>query len=176
MIRVAIFIDGPSLYRMAKDAGFDPDFSVLGPHLAEGSDFILCQHYFALVADDGEYEGIQKLIDWLDDHGYRITAHAGHYQHNASQVRYLAGTVAVEIACEALAIADHFDTAVIVSGDPELVPLVTRLQSIGKRVVIAGCGSASAELRRSGDYFNNLEKLRDLIARRVPAAKEAAPA
>lgn len=176
MIRVAIFIDGPSLHRACAQLQFEVDFARLQANLVDPDDFILCATYFALVADDGEYEGIRKLLDWLEDHGYRVRTRQGAVMVGEDERRRVRGALAVEIAVEALALANSYDTAIIVSSDAELVPLVDRLQTVGKRVVVVAPKVGSAELRRQADHFRDLDALKPHIMRPARPAREAVQA
>jgi uncharacterized LabA/DUF88 family protein len=70
--------------------------------------------------------------------------------------------VDVSMACEILshAIKDHYDTAIIVSGDRDFRPVVEHIQFEGKRAEIAGFSHGmSSALRRSGDSFHCLDNI-----------------
>jgi len=68
--------------------------------------------------------------------------------------------VDVAMSCEILshAIKDHYDTAIIVTGDRDFRPAVEKIQSEGKRAEIAGFSiSMSRTLSICGDGFHNLD-------------------
>ncbi|MCL2148023.1 MAG: NYN domain-containing protein [Methanomassiliicoccaceae archaeon] len=89
--------------------------------------------------------------------------------------------VDVDMACEILshAIKDHYDTAIIVSGDRDFRPVVERLHSEGKKAEVAGFDKCmSSALRRSGDCCHSLDVIpmvRFTSEYRDPEPKGAAP-
>lgn len=56
------------------------------------------------------------------------------------------------------AFSGHFDTAILVAGDGDYVPLVNEVKRHGRRVVLAffDCPALSPELRLSADAFFDL--------------------
>lgn len=69
------------------------------------------------------------------------------------------------IAVEAIMLADHVDTIVIVSGDGDFIPLVRYLKNVrGKRVEVAAFGRhTSMRLKLVADKFHNLEFSKEVV-------------
>ena len=70
--------------------------------------------------------------------------------------------VDVAMACEMVvhALRDHYDVAVVVSGDRDFIPAIQHVQAAGKRVEVAAFeGSVSQEMRKAADRFYELEKM-----------------
>ncbi|MDO8264842.1 MAG: NYN domain-containing protein [Candidatus Parcubacteria bacterium] len=65
----------------------------------------------------------------------------------------------VGIVIDAIRTANIIDTAVLVSGDGDFIPLVEHLRSLGRRVEVIAFGrSCSSKLRASADEFIDLDE------------------
>ena len=98
-----------------------------------------------------------KLHDALRAYGFRVIVRDFFDSENTAQKE-----VDVSMACEILshAIKDHYDTAIIVTGDRDFRPAVEHIQSEGKKAEIAGFSKGmSHALRRSGDVFHCLDSI-----------------
>ena len=63
--KIALFIDGASLYAIAKTLGFNIDYKrLLEEFQSRGT--LLRAFYYAALIEDQEYSSIHPLIDWLD--------------------------------------------------------------------------------------------------------------
>jgi len=70
--------------------------------------------------------------------------------------------VDVSLACEMLehALMNHFDVAIVVSGDRDFVPAMKKVQSAGKRVEVASFeGSLDMESKKIADAYHTLEDI-----------------
>ena len=70
--------------------------------------------------------------------------------------------VDVSLACEMLehALMNHFDVAIVLSGDRDFVPVIQKVQSAGKRVEVAAFDDVfNEETRRSSDRFHRLNEV-----------------
>jgi len=66
------------------------------------------------------------------------------------------------MACEMVvhALRDHYDVAIVVSGDRDFIPAIQQIQSAGKKVEVAAfANSVGSEMRKAGDNFHELEKM-----------------
>ncbi len=90
----------------------------------------------------------------------------------------------IELAVDAMEMADHVEHIVLFSGDGDFRPLVGALQRKGVRVSVVStiCSSPrmiADDLRRQADNFIELEELKDVIGRPprpVPVESDIVPA
>ena len=167
--KIAMFIDGVNLYSTARALGFDVDYrKLLKEFGAKG--YLLRTYYYTALMEDQEYSTLRPLVDWLDYNGYSIVTKPVKEFVDASGRRKVKGSMDIEIAVDAMQIAEYVDHIVIFSGDGDLRPLVDALQRRGKRVTIVSTISTqpsmiSDELRRQADRFLDLAALEGLIGR-----------
>lgn len=70
--------------------------------------------------------------------------------------------VDVSLACEMLehALMNHFDVAIVISGDRDFVPAIQKVQSAGKRVEVAAFNDVyNEECKRAADVYYLLDDL-----------------
>lgn len=169
--KIALFIDGPNLYATAKTLGVDLDFKrVLKAFEDRGT--LVRAFYYTTIFEDSEYVSIRPLIDWLDYNGYTVVAKATKEFVDASGHRKLKGNMDVELAVDALELAQHVDEIVLFSGDGAFCSLVAALQRRGVRVNVVSSIAVqppmiAAELRRQADWFWDLKNLASKIGREV---------
>jgi len=100
-----------------------------------------------------------KLLDWLDYNGYnvRITDSGGG---NGKGIE-------VDLVVEAMAMFPIADQFILFSGNSYYTPLVKKLDSMGKKVVICSTllnqRMVSDSLRRAADCFIELDLLRSFV-------------
>jgi len=167
--RVALFIDGANLYSAARGLGFDIDYKKLLDHFRAKGILIRAFYYTALL-EDQEYSPLRPLIDWLDYNGYAVVTKPAKEFTDASGRRRVKGNMDIELAIDALEIADKIDHLVLFSGDGDFRRLVDAVQRRGKRVTVVSTMRSQPpmiadELRRQADVFIELETLRDAVGR-----------
>lgn len=167
--RVALFIDGANLYSAARGLGFDIDYKRLLNHFRSKGTLIRAFYYTALV-EDQEYSPLRPLIDWLDYNGYAVVTKPAKEFTDATGRRRIKGNMDIELAIDALEIADKLDHMVLFSGDGDFRRLVDAVQRRGKRVTVVSTMRSQPpmiadELRRQADQFIELETLRDVVGR-----------
>jgi uncharacterized LabA/DUF88 family protein len=161
--RLALFIDGASLYGAARALDFDIDFRRLFNLFARKGRLVRA-FYYTTVVEDQDYSPLRPLIDWLDYHSYTIvTKPLREYADSRDRLR-VRSTIHVDLAIDALAMTDHVDHIVLVSGDGEFQRLVSTIQRKGVRVTIVSTlqtspSMVSDELRRQADSFLELMDL-----------------
>ncbi len=178
--RLALFIDGSNLYSAARALGFDIDYRKLLSEFASRGKLIRAFYYTALMENE-EYSPIRPLVDWLEYNGYTlITKPTKEYTDSAGR-RKIKGNMDIELAIDAMEMADNVDHLVIFSGDGDFRRLTEALQRKGKRVSIVSTIRSQPpmiadELRRQADAFIELEDLRDVIGREQrPRSPETEP-
>ncbi|HCX68459.1 MAG TPA: NYN domain-containing protein, partial [Rhodobiaceae bacterium] len=133
--RVALFIDGANLYSAARGLGFDIDYRRLLSHFREKGTLVRAFYYTALL-EDQEYSPLRPLIDWLDYNGYAVVTKPAKEFTDANGRRRIKGNMDIELAIDALEIADKLDHLVLFSGDGDFRRLVDAVQRRGKRVTV----------------------------------------
>src|SRR5215468_4186450 len=167
--RIALFIDGANLYATAKSLGFDIDYKRLLGHFRKRARLVRAIYYTALM-DDAEYSPIRPLIDWLDYNGYMVRTKPAKEFTDSLGRRKIKGSMDVELAVDAMRLADNLDHVVLFSGDGDFRSLVEALQQKGKRVSVVSTlqtqpPMVADELRRQADQFVDLADLESLICR-----------
>jgi uncharacterized LabA/DUF88 family protein len=133
--RIALFVDGANLYATAKTLGIDIDYKRLLQLFRQKGQLVRALYYTAL-AEDQEYSSIRPLIDWLDYNGFSMVTKPIKEFTDATGRRKVKGNMDIELAVDAMRLADHLDHLVIFSGDGDFRSLVAALQQKGKRVSV----------------------------------------
>lgn len=167
--RIALFIDGANLYATAKALGFDIDYKRL-LNFFRNKGLLLRALYYTALAEEQEYSSIRPLIDWLDYNGYSMVTKPTKEFTDASGRRKIKGNMDIELAVDAMELADHLDHIVLFSGDGDFRTLVEALQHKGKRVSVVSTLTTQPpmvadELRRQADQFIDLSDLQKDICR-----------
>lgn len=167
--RLALFIDGSNLYAAARALGFDIDYKLLRNEFMRRGKLVRAFYYTALV-DDQEYSPIRPLVDWLDYNGYTmVTKPAKEFTDSAGR-RKVKGNMDIELAVDAMEMADRIDHMVLFSGDGDFRPLVAGIQRKAVRVSVVSTIRTSPpmiadDLRRQADNFIELDELKEIIGR-----------
>jgi uncharacterized LabA/DUF88 family protein len=173
--KTALFIDGANLYATAKSLSFDIDYAAPAripvtrlPY--EGVLLHRCNR-------DQEYSSIRPLIDWLDYNGYSVVTKATKEFVDQTGRRKVKGNMDIELAVDAMELAEHIDHMVLFSGDGDFSALVEAMQRRGVRVTVVSTISTQPpmvadELRRQADIFLDIVELQPKIGR-DPAERAA---
>ena len=167
--RIALFIDGANLYATAKSLGFDIDYKRLLAVFRQKGLLVRALYYTAL-AEDQEYSSIRPLIDWLDYNGYTMVTKPTKEFTDGTGRRKIKGNMDIELAVDAMRLADTLDHIILFSGDGDFRSLVAALQQKGKRVSVVSTlqtqpPMVADELRRQADQFIEIGDLEQLICR-----------
>src|SRR5918997_5280908 len=104
--RIAIFIDGANLYSAARSLQFDIDYKRLLDLFRSCGRLVRACYYTALL-DDQEYSPIRPLVDWLDYNGYTVVTKPLKEFTDASGRRKFKGNMDIELAIDAMEIAQY---------------------------------------------------------------------
>jgi uncharacterized LabA/DUF88 family protein len=167
--RIALFIDGANLYATAKALGFDIDYRRLLTDF-QGRGTLVRAFYYTAIIEDQEYSSIRPLIDWLDYNGYTVVTKAAKEFVDATGRRKVKGSMDIELAVNAMDLAEHIDQMVLFSGDGDFRSLVEAVQRRGVRVTVVSTIASQPpmiadELRRQADVFTDLVELQSKIGR-----------
>lgn len=167
--RLALFIDGSNLYAAAKALGFDIDYKLLRTEFVRRGKLVRAFYYTALL-EDQEYSPIRPLVDWLDYNGFSMVTKPAKEFIDSMGRRKVKGNMDIELAVDAMEMADRIDHMVLFSGDGDFRPLVAAMQRKGVRVSVVSTIRSQPpmiadELRRQADNFIELEELKDVVGR-----------
>src|SRR6201993_3978416 len=166
---IALFIDGANLYSTARTLGFDIDYRrLLKEFQSRGA--VLRAFYYTAVIEDQEYCSVRPLIDWLDYNGFTVVKKATKEFIDASGRRKVKGSMDIELAADAMELAEHIDQMVLFSGDGDFRSLVEAVQRHGVRVTVVSTIATQPpmvadELRRQADVFLDLVELQPKTGR-----------
>ena len=175
--KIALLIDGANLYATSRSLGFDIDYKRMLRYF-EKKAYLLRAYYYTALIEDQEYSSIRPLIDWLDYNGYRVITKPTKEFTDASGRRKVKGNMDLELAIDALELADTVDHFVLFSGDGDFRYLVEVLQRKGRKVSVASTVTTQPpmiadDLRRQADHFIELASLENEIGR--AASERPAP-
>lgn len=167
--KIALLIDGANLYSATKALGFDIDYKRLLKEF-QGRGYLLRAFYYTTLIEDQEYSSIRPLLDWLDYNGYSVVTKMAREFTDAQGRRRVRGNMDIEIAVDAMELAEHVDHIVLFSGDGDFRSLVEALQRKGIRVSVVSTISTQPpliadDLRRQADVFIDLVELQPKIGR-----------
>ncbi|MET4201874.1 NYN domain-containing protein [Bradyrhizobium sp. LA6.12] len=174
--KIALFIDGANLYATAKTLGFDIDYKrLLEEFQSRGK--LFRAFYYTAVIEDQEFSSIRPLLDWLDYNGFTVVTKATKEFVDASGRRKIKGNMDIELAVDAMELAEHIDQMVLFSGDGDFRSLVEAVQRRGVRVTVISTIASQPpmiadELRRQADVFTDLVELQPKLGR-VPSERPA---
>jgi uncharacterized LabA/DUF88 family protein len=167
--RIALFIDGANLYATAKTLGFDIDYRKMLKEY-QGRGYLVRAFYYTALIEDQEYSSIRPLIDWLDYNGYSVVTKPTKEFIDSTGRRKVKGNMDIELAIDAMELADHINHMILFSGDGDFRSLVEAMQRKGVRVSVVSTISTQPpmvadELRRQADEFVDLAALQGRIGR-----------
>jgi uncharacterized LabA/DUF88 family protein len=122
-----------------------------------GSRELVAAYVFDSRMPVGTDDRFKRLHDKLRYLGFRVVVRDSYDPEKQEQKE-----VDVAMACEMVvhALRDHYDVAIVVSGDRDFVPAIQHIQAAGKRVEVAAfANSVSTAMRQSADKFYELEKM-----------------
>ena len=168
--RVALFIDGASLYSASRNLGFDVDYRNLLVFFRRKA-HVIRAYYYSAVLETEEYSPLKPLTDWLAYNGYALVTKPAKEYTDAAGRRRVKGSMDIEVAVDMLEMADRIDHAVLFSGDSDFRRLVEAVQRRGVRVSVVSTIRTSPpmvgdDLRRQADQFLDLSDIAPEFTRR----------
>lgn len=156
--RVMVFIDYRNLVKPATEFIGKLDFFRLTQILVGNRELIGAYVFDGLMASENN-DMTRLQHEFLREQGFRVIASESVIKFGEE---FKQKEVDVALACEVMehALNDHFDVAIIVSGDRDFVPAIKKVQSSGKRVELAAFKTAlSEESKRTADAYHELDKM-----------------
>jgi uncharacterized LabA/DUF88 family protein len=171
-IKMALFIDGPNLHATARALGFEVDYKRLLNEFQNRGSLIRAFYYTILIEDQDSFS-VRPLVDFLDYNGFTVVTKVARDFPDLNGRRNGKGNMNIELAVNAMEIAEHVDHSVRFSGTGDFRPLVEAVQRRGVHVTVVSTTSSQPpmiadQLRRQCDLFSDLIELRPLIARGSP--------
>ena len=163
----ALLIDGQSLRHSARALNFEVDYRFLFAEFDRRTP-ILRAYYYTTVS---EQEPIAPLLDWLEYNGYTVRTKPVREYDDGEGRRRTKRSMGIELAVDAMEIAQHVEAIFLFSGDGDFRSLVQALQRRGVFVTVVSslrtrpAPMIADELRRQADVFLELDDLRGSIAR-----------
>jgi uncharacterized LabA/DUF88 family protein len=167
--RVALFIDGANLYSAARGLNFDIDYKRLLEYFKKNT-YLKRAFYYTALMEEQEYSPIRPLIDWLDYNGFTMITKPTKEFTDSMGRRKIKGNMDIELAVDAMEMAEHVDHIVLFSGDGDFRRLVESLQRRGVRVTVISTirtqpPMIADELRRQADDFIDLAGIQRFVER-----------
>jgi uncharacterized LabA/DUF88 family protein len=147
--RLAVFIDGSNFFNKLKELNVRHsarfDYRGLIEWLAYGRPIVICGYYIGVVRAkpcDTKAEAMKNqqvnLFNNLQSKRQRITVHRGYIMEN--QGTYHEKGVDVKIAVDVLTGAYEYlyDSAILLSSDTDLIPVIQKVRALGKAVEYIG--------------------------------------
>ena len=134
-----------------------------------------------LLSDEDENSPLVPLIDWLDYNGFSVVTKPMKSFTDSQGNRKLTGNMDVEIAVDAMEMAQHVGHIVLFSGDGDFCSVVQAVQRRGVKVTVVSSIASrppicADELRRQADEFIDLVDLRAKISREGRPLRDVAHA
>jgi len=167
---IAIFIDGANLFATSKLLRWDIDYSSLLKYYQRRGRIVRASYYTALL-DPQHHSNLRPLVDFLDYNGYQmVTKEAKTFTHPRTGEIKIKGNMDIEIAVDAMKLAEHIDTMILFSGDGDFKSLVAAMQDKGVRVEVVSTmiikpPMIADELRRQANLFIEINTMSEQWAR-----------
>lgn len=155
--RIAIFIDGASLFYAAMQLQIEIDYIRLLVFLTHGRRLLRAYFY---TGSDRHNEKQQGFLLWMRRNGYRVVTKELVQLPDGSRKANLD----VEMAIDMLMLADHCDTMVLVTGDGDLAYVVNAVTYRGVTVEVVSLRSMTSDaLINVADQFTDLAGIQQHI-------------
>jgi len=167
--KLALFIDGANTHAAARALGFDIDYKrLLTEFQSRGT--LVRAFYYTVIVEDQEFSALRPLIDWLDYNRFTVVTKPAKEFNDGEGRRKLKRNISLELAIDAMELADYLDQIVLFAGDGDFRSLIEALQGHGVRVTVVSTIEsrppvAADELRRQADVFIDLMELKPKISR-----------
>jgi uncharacterized LabA/DUF88 family protein len=159
--RVMVFIDGFNLFISKKDSGFEKqkiDYGKLLDYFKQGStELARVMFFMGLDSDNARQRSFLNYLDELKAQ-YPIEIVGGTVVRRSNGLQEKG--VDTEIVLKMVELANEYDTAVLVTGDGDMLGAVQRVQRKGARVeVISFPSTTSKVLRAEANVFTDITQL-----------------
>src|ERR1700730_13950989 len=176
--KIALFIDGANLHATARALGFDIDYKRLLDEF-QSRGMLLRAFYYTVIIEDQDFSPIRPLIDWLDYNGYTVVTKPAKAFDDGQGRRKIKRNMHIELAIDAMELAECVDEIVLFSGDGDFRSVVEAIQRRGVHVTVVSTISnhppmIADELRRQADVFTDLVELKSKMGH-LPSERPPTP-
>jgi len=175
MDRVALFVDGASMFYAQRENGWQIDYKKVYDHFTDSAE-VYGAFYFTATPPASTPEKVERYRRFR-----RALIHIGFtvvdkevkvIKDYATGQTYLKGNLDVELVFHMLAGIDGYDRAVLFGGDADFVPVINHLRNVGKEVICVGRRQTTAiDLINAASDFKDLEQYRHLVEKPRRAAE-----
>ena len=159
--RIAILIDGASLFYAALQLQIEIDYLRLLSHLTTNRQLLRAYFY---TGHDRTNDRQQGFLLWLRRNGYRVITKDLATGPDGSR----RASLDVEIAIDMLTLGTYCDTLILISGTGDLSHAINALSYQGVRIEIISLRSSTSDhLINLADRFIDLAEIQDYI-RKIP--------
>ena len=179
--KLALFIDGINTHAAARALGFDIDYKRLLTEFRSRGTLVRAFYYTAVI-EDHQSSAVRHLLDWLDYNGFTVVTKPAKEFDDGEGRRRFKRSMGVELAVNAMELAEQVNEIVLFSGDNEFRALVQAVQRQGVRVSVVSTMASQPpiiadELRRYCfvmldllvEFFTRLTHWQFRIGARAPA-------
>jgi uncharacterized LabA/DUF88 family protein len=167
--KLVLFIDGINTHAAARALGFDIDYNrLLTEFRSRGT--LVRAFYYTVVTEDQEFSPLRPLLDWLAYNGFTVVTKRAKEIDDGEGRRRFKRSMGVELAVNAMELAEQVDEIVLFSGDGDFRALVQAVQRQGVRARLVSTTasqppSIADELRHQADVLIDLMVLLPKIRR-----------
>lgn len=169
MEKVAIFVDGSAMFYAQRDNGWHIDYRNVYHYFTDNREKVGVW-YFTASPPPGNTDALERYRKFkyaLTQIGYSVKDKEVKvlYDKNTGLAR-LKGNLDIELVFRMLTSVNTYDTAVLLGGDTDYVPVIEHLVNLGKRVIIVGRRQSTAtDLINVASDFTDLNEIRDRISK-----------
>lgn len=163
MERVGLFVDGASMFYLQRKLGFHIDYKKLMDFFTQGCELYNAFYYTGLNAPSEVKD--RKFLEAMTHIGYTVrTRQIREIVDSESGEVVQRANLDIDIVIDMLNTVDHYDVAVLLSGDGDFERAAEALRAKGKRIVAGSTkGMASYDLINAVDKYIDLLQVRDRI-------------
>ncbi|KKT12888.1 MAG: hypothetical protein UV94_C0039G0002 [Parcubacteria group bacterium GW2011_GWC1_43_30] len=158
--KVYVFIDAANIFYSQRTLKWRISYERLKQYLEGECDV---QKIFIYTATDAGRPNQNKFIQMLEKNGFTVRTKPVKQIRISNGVYQWKGDFDVELTMDMLDHINNYDSAILLSGDSDFAPIINRVKSHSKRVIVMSVkGHVSKELLDRAKYMN-LKKLRNEI-------------
>ena len=170
MERVALFVDGAAMFYAQRDNQWHLDYRNVFHYFTDNRELAGAWYFTATppAANTDALERYRKFKYALTQIGYSVKDKETKilYDKNTGQVR-LKGNLDIELVFRMLSSLTSFDTAVLLGGDSDYVPVIEHLINMGRKVIVVGRRQSTAtDLINAASQFIDLNDIHDRISKK----------
>jgi uncharacterized LabA/DUF88 family protein len=158
--KAAVFVDAANIFYAQRTLKWRISYEKLKAYFEREC---AVTNILVYTATDSSRPSQKKFIAMLERSGFTVRTKPVKRIRVANGVYQWKGNFDVEMTMDMLDCLEQYDTAILLSGDSDFAPVIDRLKSHGKKVIVMSVkGHISKELLSRAKYIN-LKKLKEQI-------------